>query len=153
MKSTPRYLFVYGVLRKGGNSPMAGELERSANYADPATLAGRLFRIDWYPALISDPNPEKNYPVRGDLYELPENQHEFLRAFDAYESYDPEDPGRSEYIREKCRVQSLNKGHPVEAWVYLYQSPLTEKPEVTDGDWLAELQRQAGKIQTKNRGW
>lgn len=132
---------------------MAGELEKQASYVGPAALTGRLFRIDWYPALITDSAPEKNYPVRGDVYQLPEDPQELLRTFDAYESYDPANPDQSEYTREKRPVQMLSDGETVEAWVYLYRPPLTTKAEVTDGDWLAELHRQGDNIQTKNRGW
>ena len=132
---------------------MAGELEKQARYVGPAALTGRLFRIDWYPALITDSAPEKNYPVRGDVYQLPEDPQELLRTFDAYESYDPANPERSEYLRLARPVKLSPNGKTVEAWVYLYRPKIATETEVPDGDWLAELRRQGTNIQTKNRGW
>ena len=45
-------LFVYGTLLSSVDHPMARRLGREADLLGPATFAGRLYRVSWYPGMV-----------------------------------------------------------------------------------------------------
>ncbi|HNY56329.1 MAG TPA: gamma-glutamylcyclotransferase, partial [Chitinophagales bacterium] len=63
------YLFTYGTLRLNQSHPVATFLSENASLVGLAVLPkAKLYRIDWYPALI-ETNDEKD-EVIGDLFKL-----------------------------------------------------------------------------------
>lgn len=113
-------LFVYGTLRSGGSNHFR---LRDAKLLGTGVVAGRLYRVDWYPALILDSDGE---PVVGDLVEIPS---EHLAALDGYE-------GR-EYRRVRAAIMPTNGTGPQDAWLWEYVDPVDESRRIDGGDWLA----------------
>lgn len=112
-------VFVYGTLRRGGSNHHRME---GGNWLGPATVAGRLYRVDWYPALVLDAAAG---PVAGDLFEIPEGQ---LPQLDDYEG--------SEYRRVKAQVLTA-EGESVEAWAWEWQEDAHGLQLIAGGNWLA----------------
>jgi len=116
----PEIVFVYGTLRAGGSNHF-----RMAGCAalGPGTVRGRLYRVDWYPAVFADPDGGE---VVGELYAV---SHETLAALDAFEG--------SEYRRVRIAVTPAGGGDPVDAWIWEFLEPLGETKRIANGDWLS----------------
>ncbi len=113
-------LFVYGTLRKGGSNHFRLE---GGRVLGKATVRGRLYRVDWYPALFLDPDADV---VVGDLVEV---SPEILAALDLFEG--------GEYRRVPVLVTPENGEDPKKAWVWEYLDPVDESRRIANGDWLA----------------
>ncbi|MCF6325167.1 MAG: gamma-glutamylcyclotransferase [Gammaproteobacteria bacterium] len=135
--SSDDYLFVYGTLRGGVLRSDAGErafsqLEADASFMGLATMDGRLFEVDGYPAgcyqfaVGSD--------VIGDLYQVDAAAALFV-TLDAYEESDPHFEQPREYQRQRVPV-SLSDGSVVYAWVYLYHRSIDALLMIESGDYL-----------------
>jgi gamma-glutamylcyclotransferase (GGCT)/AIG2-like uncharacterized protein YtfP len=110
------YIFVYGTLRRDANSEMGQLLSKYAYFVDAASFRGKLYKVDYYPGVVSSDNP--NDQVQGEVYLL--HQAEVvLPLLDQYEEFGPEYPEPNEYLRQKKTVL-LNNGRFVTAWVYVY---------------------------------
>lgn len=116
-------VFVYGTLRRGGSNDwrMSG-----ASWIGPAEVAGRLYRVDWYPGLVPDPLAG---PVTGELHEV---DAAMLAALDDYEG--------PEYRRVRARValRGAVGGDTCEAWLWEWLGDIDETRRLATGDWLAE---------------
>ncbi len=126
-------VFVYGTLRAGASNHfrMAG-----AEPLGPATVRGRLYRIDWYPGLVIDPEA---CPVTGELYAV-EAAH--LQALDAFEGLPPGEMECEEYRRVKVAVAVAGGGR--EAWVWEWRGPVDEAARIGSGDWCTTGPDRAG---------
>jgi gamma-glutamylcyclotransferase (GGCT)/AIG2-like uncharacterized protein YtfP len=122
-------LFVYGSLRSDCGHAMHRHLATGAQLLGPAAFCGLLYRIGWYPGVISSADP--THRVHGELYEL-SAPDELLAVLDRYEGCAPDDPPPTEYIRRLCPVRPAAGGE-VLAWVYLYNRPVTGLPLIVDG--------------------
>ncbi|HPA34934.1 MAG TPA: gamma-glutamylcyclotransferase [Chitinophagales bacterium] len=123
------YLFTYGTLRLGQSHPMADYLAKNAELVGLAMLPkSKLYRIDWYPALIQ--TQDESDEVIGDLFRL--KNDEALVKIDEYEGIgEPPYEYRRELVHVKTEVNDL------ESWVYFYNIPLPENAElITSGDFL-----------------
>ena len=100
-------------------------LETQVRTLGPARIAGRLYHLGDYPAVV----PGGTGVVHGML--LGFTGQALLDKLDAYELYDPENPGRSEYCR--VRVDLLDSGQSV--WTYAYNRPVTNRPVIAAGSW------------------
>lgn len=130
----PDHLFVYGTLRNNGDHPAAARLRESSTLLGPATFQGQLYHLGDYPGAVdSDAEADR---VTGEVYALPE-EDAVLAALDHYEGCDPLSPRRSLFRRERHPVR-LESGETVQAWVYLYNQELENRPRIPSGDWLAE---------------
>ncbi len=119
-------VFVYGTLRKSGSNHfrMAG-----TEFVGSGKISGRMFRIDWYPALVSGGGTF----VLGELYLVSD---ETLSALDLFEGITPDATEPREYRRVKIPV-ALESGETRDAWVWEWIGSL-ENAEPLDGeDWLA----------------
>jgi gamma-glutamylcyclotransferase (GGCT)/AIG2-like uncharacterized protein YtfP len=121
-------LFVYGSLLSGSGHPNAVRLGREAAAIEPATIAGRLYRVDWYPGLVAAAGPTD--VVHGELVTLRAPALS-LPWLDAYEGLDRSD----EYGRRRADVITTD-GRRVPAWVYVYQRPVDGLTRVPGGRWL-----------------
>lgn len=129
-------LFVYGSLRRDSGHAMSAWLAARADWLGPAFVAGQLFRVHWYPGLVTGAGH-----VRGDLYRL-HDADAVLAELDAYEEIRqlPED----EYRREYSAVETAS-AEVLQAWVYWYRLSAADLAEVPEGDWLAaEAEQLAG---------
>jgi gamma-glutamylcyclotransferase (GGCT)/AIG2-like uncharacterized protein YtfP len=123
-------LFVYGTLMSHTDTPKARQLMAEADSLGPATIAGRLYRVDWYPGLVAGEGL-----VHGEVVRL-RTPVPSLVWLDAYEGIVPGDDqnNRNEYARVR-RPVTLADGRVVEAWVYLYLRDLSAATPVADGRW------------------
>ena len=115
-------VFVYGTLRKGGSNHF-----RMANseFVGSGRIAGRMHRIDWYPALVCCGEST----VKGELYRV---SAEHLHALDIFEGITPDSDAPRDYRRVKTRV-SLDNGEGADAWVWEWIGGL-DGAEPLDGD-------------------
>lgn len=120
-------LFVYGSLRCGAGHDMGAWLRERATACGAATVAGRLYAVGWYPALVAGEGV-----VHGELYRL-HHSGEDLRVLDVYEEVRGRDDDEYERLLAEVRPAS---GPPVQAWVYFYRRPVAALRRVTTGDWL-----------------
>ncbi|MBE3638586.1 gamma-glutamylcyclotransferase family protein [Mangrovicoccus algicola] len=126
-------VFVYGTLRPAvAHAAAARHLLREAQVLGPATVAGRLYLLSWYPGLVAA--RAAGDQVRGDLLALPAGSS-LLKALDAYEGYDPAVPAASPFRRE-CREVTGPQGR-VAAWLYAWHGPLEGARRIPSGDFIS----------------
>ncbi|MBK1882620.1 gamma-glutamylcyclotransferase [Luteolibacter pohnpeiensis] len=111
-------VFVYGTLRKGGSNEFRME---GCRLIGSATVAGSIYRIDWYPGLLLHSG---NGQVRGEVYEVGAAS---LKDLDAYEG--------DEYRRLKAKAQ-LQDGTLQEVWLWEWLGEVDPAAKITTGDWL-----------------
>lgn len=118
-------VFVYGTLRQGGSNHfrMAG-----GRYVGNGHVSGRLYRIDWYPGLMLDPDAGK---VFGEVFDVTLEQ---LHELDIFEGLSAGEVEGSEYRRVLTDVSDgVGMTH---AWVWEWIGPVDETRLIPSGDWL-----------------
>ena len=120
MSSNTERVFVYGTLRRGGSNHFR---MANAEFVTTATLHGRLYRIDWYPALVLDPAGDE---IQGEVFDVPPEQMAELDAFEGME-----------YRRIRAVVKSPY-GETFHPWIWEWLLPVDESQRITGGDWLKE---------------
>jgi gamma-glutamylcyclotransferase (GGCT)/AIG2-like uncharacterized protein YtfP len=88
-----------------------------------ATVAGLLFRVAHYPALVLHPSAEDK--VNGDVFGGV--TAELLQQLDQYEG--------EEYSRQTAQV-TMEDGQTFEAHCYCYVLPTTGLEWIRSGDWM-----------------
>ena len=134
----PRYLFVYGTLRRGVLNPYAAMLAKSSRYMGPAKVQGSLHRVSHYCGLVASDHDE--HWVRGDVYAI-DHPAQTFRMLDQYE-------GRTaphEFART-TRQAVLDSGEQVRAWVYVYTRPPAGRPRIISGDFLQQRRRRPAYV-------
>jgi gamma-glutamylcyclotransferase (GGCT)/AIG2-like uncharacterized protein YtfP len=126
-------LFVYGSLLSAVGHPTGERLRSEARMVGAASIAGRLYRVSWYPGL-AQAEADRGY-VHGEVYALADPART-LAWLDAYESIVPGNEADNEYVRVERPVQ-LASGLEILAWVYLYQREVAGLELVADGRWVA----------------
>lgn len=124
-------LFVYGTLRRGCMNGCAQALYAASNWLGPAWVRGRLYCVDWYPALLID---DQAGHVAGDLFRL-HDPVAALAELDKYEETGIGFPEPWEYQRKQILVEHL--GGPTTAWAYIFNRPATGLIQIAGGDFLA----------------
>jgi gamma-glutamylcyclotransferase (GGCT)/AIG2-like uncharacterized protein YtfP len=119
-------VFVYGTLRRGGSNHFRMD---GAEFIGGGSIAGKIFRIDWYPALVLG----GQCAVMGELYHVHAEQ---LRALDVFEGIVPSEGKSREYRRVKVEV-ALASGEKESAWVWEWIGSLSAAVALDTGDWLA----------------
>jgi len=125
------YLFTYGTLRLNQNHPMAGALAENAELVGMAILPkARLYRIDWYPALVETENEKDE--VIGDLFKL--NNPGVLKKIDEYEGIGVgSEPYEYRRVKQKVKTETTE----LDSWIYFYNIPIPENSEwIESGDFL-----------------
>lgn len=129
------YLFCYGTLRR--HEPNHFYLTSAKCIAEQAWTHGRLYRVDWYPALV--PGGEKL--VYGELYQIDDDTLERIDELEGYE----EGRENNEFQRIKQTV-FFDRGS-VEAYVYVYTSQQAKScPLVVRNDWKCERYLSADEL-------
>lgn len=127
------WLFVYGSLRRdadGGQHPLLA----AATFAGPATVAGTLYRVDWYPGLV----PGSEGTVHGEVFELPrERADQILMALDDYEG------GGFRRRKVVASVHGSTSGGSTscDAWAYTYIGPVHALERIASGDYGVPVHR------------
>lgn len=126
-----KFLFTYGTLRLNQSHPIAIYLSENATLIGLAVLPkARLYKIDWYPALI--PTEDENDKVIGDVYELKDANA--WSKIDEYEGIGIGEPPY-EYKRENVKIQMEQE--EFDCWVYFYNMPIPKDAELIEsGDFL-----------------
>lgn len=136
------YLFVYGTLRPGHSgkgSRMMRKLMADAVHIGRGRARGKLFRVGWYPGLVSSTKP--NEYVVGDVFRLP-RESGLLTKLDRYEDASTKQDPNREYIRRR-KVVTLDSGDQVVAWAYVYNRPVSRTRLIEDGDFVRTSKRLA----------
>ncbi|MEM8895707.1 MAG: gamma-glutamylcyclotransferase family protein [Bacteroidota bacterium] len=122
-------LFVYGTLRSGLDHPQAKWLSKKSVLLGASTVQGRLYRISWYPGLVSTKNPKER--VTGDLLRLTDPSSGLVQL-DEYEGV-----AEGEYERKEVSLEF--EGSEVNAWVYFYVGSTEELRWIPSGDFIQDL--------------
>lgn len=112
-------VFVYGTLRSGGSNHFRMQ---DAIPLGPAIARGHLYRVDWYPALLLDPDGDI---VHGEIYQISSGT---LSALDEFEG--------AAYRRVQISVTHTAGENPIDAWVWEYLETVDESRRIPNGDWL-----------------
>ncbi|WP_373488893.1 gamma-glutamylcyclotransferase [Blastomonas sp.] len=128
--SSSDLLFVYGSLRRGSAHSNAARLAGESIWLGTATITGRLYRVDWHPALTLDGKTR----VTGDLLRL-HDPAASLPWLDAFEGCGADDPLPHDYRRELCAVETASGA--VTTLVYVWNLPVAGLTIIPSGDWLA----------------
>ena len=121
-------VFVYGTLRRGFiNNDATLAFRGGATFLTTGTLAGGLYSVGWYPALIEGEEGR----VTGEVWEL--TTPGLMHVLDDYEGLF--DDGPPEYERALRRIETPDG--PLEAWAYLYLHPVDPMQRIPTGDWSA----------------
>ncbi len=126
-------LAVYGTLRRRGGAHAVLRL-MGAKFVGEGWVRGyRLFASRIPFAVKSD---DRSDGVRVEVYDVPEDK---IPLLDYYESG---------YVRRRVVVE-LDNGDAVEAWMYVWDAPLTNVVRVEGGDWVEFIGRSARRRSTK----
>ena len=127
-------LFVYGSLVTAHAHPQGHRLRAEALLLGPAEIAGRLYRVSWYPGLRPPVDPSDR--VHGEVYRL----HDPARSLAWLDEYEGLTQGGSSgappdvYARVERDV-IMADGGVRRVWVYLYQVGLPADAFIPDGRW------------------
>jgi len=129
----PHLVFVYGTLRRGASNAFRME---GGEFVRPGCVRGRLYRIDWYPGLVLD--PEGGWVV-GELWRVGADK---LAELDEFEGLPAGRLEGTEYRRVEGRVMECVvdperwSGEP--AWMWEWRGDGDEARRIASGDWLDE---------------
>ena len=119
----PKYLFVYGTLRRAHTPPEAAPLMRDLEFISEASTPGTMFDLGDYPGAIFD--PESGSEVKGEVYRLPLNL-DVLKKLDRYEEFKPRNPRQSLFVRQVIVVRTPD-GKKLSCWAYRFNSDKLKK--------------------------
>ncbi|WKV22485.1 putative gamma-glutamyl cyclotransferase-like protein [Bacillus phage vB_BceS-M2] len=125
--------FVYGTLRNGhGNY---NRLLKGKTIAElDATITGTLHAVSpfgGFPCYIE----EGVTTIKGEVMHVPFLEYDQrLKELDGLEGYRPEAPKHSMYLRKLMWV-TLESGHKIKAWVYVWNGTCVGRPIIEHGDW------------------
>lgn len=122
-------LFIYGTLRPGTGHPLARRLAAESAYLGPATMAGKLYRLSYYPGAIASGRPGDI--VHGDVVRLL-NPGRSLAWLDEYEGCGIGQPEPQAYQRVIVPVKVRSRER-LDAWVYVYRYPVHPARHIPDG--------------------
>ena len=108
-------------------------IEAKLTYIGRGSIAAALYDLGIYPAAV----PSTEGRVWGEVYDVADPPT-VLAALDEIEGYRPEDHDRSLYTRAEVDV-ALADGTEARAWVYFYNAPLGQAPQIPSGDYLEHV--------------
>lgn len=128
-------IFVYGTLRKGVRPDIHQRyLGDQAEFLGDGTVAGRLWRVDWYPALTEGLAADER--VLGEVYRLLQPT-ESIAELDRFEVCDLKRPEASEYTRRIVAI-TLGNGSETTAWCYYFLGAVDGLQRLKSGDFAGE---------------
>lgn len=116
---------VYGLLRKGASGFARFGLDTAFRPLRPCRIPGVIHDLGGYPGLVLGEGE-----VVGELFAVTDPA--VIPQLDAFEDYDPDAPDNSRYLRVRIRLLSPDR----QAWVYVWNRPVSGYPRVEGGDWL-----------------
>jgi len=133
------YLFVYGTLRKGYDSPVKDQVAACLKWIGQAKVKAVLYDMGTFPGAIKSSGMNE---VLGDVYQVNDPKNIF-KLLDRYEGCVEGDPEKSDYIRVKTNVQ-MNNGKKLSVWIYWCNLDLEGKPVIKNKDYLRYLKKKSG---------
>ena len=127
------HLFVYGTLMRTCDDPMARRLSAGANFLGEASCRGRLYLVKHYPGFLLSDDPADI--VYGELYRLHAPAVALMVTLDNHEGCGPQSPRPMLYVRQRLAV-TLADGGVSEAWIYIYNRPVTALKRIESGRFL-----------------
>lgn len=100
-----------------------------AKYLDfvaSCTIEGCLYDLGDFPGAVPGDGT-----VHGELFRLQDEQA--LSQIDRYEGYTPNRASASLFVRRPTLAQPMD----IRAWVYWYNGPVRQAPEIESGKWRA----------------
>ena len=131
--SNRELLFVYGTLRREADNRMQRYLSQKARFLGEGLFQGKLFYAEGHPA--ARPSSSESDTVIGDLFDIRDSP-KLLHTLDNYEGYDADNPGKSLYTRELVNIKPVSGESVVQAWIYLYNKPVSAEQKIDSGDYL-----------------
>ena len=132
-ESSTNYLFVYGSLRQAFGHPVFRIIATHARFVDLGYLPGMLYSLGEFPALIVENH--ENRKVLGEVYSI-KNPAPLFKVLDRYENVNSKNPGTGEYIRRELPLCLEKSPDSIQAWVYIYNRPVTGLEPILSGDFL-----------------
>lgn len=134
MPTTPRYVFVYGTLRRGEQNDIT-RMQPAPEFVGLAHVPGVLYHLGRYPGLVLG-GPAR---VLGEVYAI---TPALERQLDQIEDVWPQASG--EYAKREILVHLLDAGdasgaHPARLHCLVYEihpSRTLGKPVIASGDWV-----------------
>ena len=113
-------IFVYGTLRRGGSNHFRMD---GMDLISSATVRGRLYRVEWFPALVLDPDAPE---VSGEIYQINDTS---LSALDEYEG--------AQYHRVLTTATATDaQGQEHKVWIWEWIDSIDTLQPIAGGDWL-----------------
>lgn len=128
---TSDYLFVYGTLQSAFSNEWSSYLKENSRFVSKAKMPGRLYKIDFYPGAVYDPN--SNSFVYGELF-YSRQILEVIKQIDRYEGCAYDDPLPHEYIKKIVPV--CTKNEQIDSWCYLYNFDTSASPIIGTGCFM-----------------
>ncbi len=125
------YLFVYGSLMSSMEHLMHALLIKEATFIDKAWFQGKLYDLGEYPGAVA--SNKVSDKVTGELYLL--HNKNIIRTLDRYEGYNEMNVESSLFRREIVPV-TLANGTSQQAFIYLYNSRVSDKNLIYSGDYF-----------------
>ena len=125
MPQPPRFVFVYGTLRRGQSNDI-NRLRPSPRFVADAEVAGTLYDLGPYPGIRLGGDGV----VQGEVYEI---APELELRLDEIEEVHPQATG--EYAKREVRVRSAS-GEWTCLVYEIHPSRVTGVPVIGQGDWL-----------------
>jgi gamma-glutamylcyclotransferase (GGCT)/AIG2-like uncharacterized protein YtfP len=127
-------LFVYGSLVTAHAHPQGHRLRAEALLLGPAEIAGRLYRVSWYPGLRPPGDPADT--VHGEVYQLndPARSLAWLDEYEGITQGGSSGAPPDVYARVERDV-TMADGSTRRALVYLYLVDLPADARIPDGRW------------------
>ena len=124
-------LFIYGSLLQTDNE-FGRYLKQNSKLYKQGNFKGKLFDVGEYPGAITYPNSD--YCVHGMIVQI-DTPIQTLKHIDDYEGFGDDQLQPNLFTRELLDIETDNE--IVECWVYLYNHPITNLPQIISGDYLA----------------
>jgi gamma-glutamylcyclotransferase (GGCT)/AIG2-like uncharacterized protein YtfP len=133
MDEKMNYLFVYGSLLSDNNE-FAVYLKQNCTFYNKGKFEGKLYNIGLYPGAIAITGCGQF--VYGSVFFVDDPKVSFA-VLDEYEGFGADEPYPNEFIRRLLKIE-IADGSKVDCWVYLYNLPVDELPEITSGDYFKQ---------------
>ena len=117
-------LAVYGSLMTSEGMLERLGVEAMVKSLGLVTLPGQLFDLGDFPGLVPGDGS-----VPGELFQILDPS--VIPVLDDYEACQPDSPGTSVFLRKRLRLIEPS----VEAWVYLYNRPVADRPKISGLSW------------------
>ena len=122
--SSPKYLFVYGTLRRKRTPREMTPVMQKLEWVGKGSVLGRIYDLGNYPGAVFDQRSSQQ--IQGEIYKLPLDG-KVLEKLDAYEEFLPSRPDDSLFIRVVIPVQ-VKKGRRLNCWAYRFNPKKLKQP-------------------------